>query len=107
MNRCITHHAGRKACVSPDTAFQGFPAHFHQDLPTHKEFHHEESVALNTHQGKEYFLNMGFHPISGFLFACFVCFRIFRFVLVVVVVNQWVVCEILCLYIAFFLSLVT
>ncbi|KAL6030603.1 hypothetical protein STEG23_036560, partial [Scotinomys teguina] len=50
VNRCITHHAGCKARVSPDTTFQGFPAHFHQGLPTCEEFHHEESVALNTQQ---------------------------------------------------------
>lgn len=47
------HHAGRKTCVSPDTTFQGFPPSFHQGLPSCEEFHHKESMALNTQQGKD------------------------------------------------------
>lgn len=40
-----------KTCVSQDTAFQGFPPNFHQGLSCCKEFHHKESMALNTQQG--------------------------------------------------------
>lgn len=47
------HHAGRKTCVSPDTAFQGFPPNFHQGLSCCEELPHEESMALNTQQGKD------------------------------------------------------
>ena len=49
----VHHHAGRKTCVSPSTTFQGFPPNFHQGLPCCEEFHHEESMAFNTQQGKD------------------------------------------------------
>lgn len=49
----VHHHAGRKTCVSPSTTFQGFPPDFHQGLPCFEEFHHEESMAFNTQQGKD------------------------------------------------------